>query len=612
MVIDIKNLYPVIGILGTFAVISLILYLIFFNPSDAEVASSKASVSMGDAVSMDDTVSMAEAANLTQSYVLSANAPTNLVLHTQPLPSQITDPDAVLPDYVAFYTSTYHSTSYNNVTYTAEGDTLVVEITYAIDDASVSYANVTFGLTGGECVFTDGINEDGTIDLTAGPHLQVTDALGRSDTYEVVTRRQTCDIPVLYLSTVSGGDVTSRYEYVSANMVLDDVTYDLSIRGRGNASWWKFPQQSYMLKFDDSISLFGMQPSDKWVLASTYGDLSLIRNCVASDIASSMENLEYTAQQIPVDIFLNGTYLGVYTFSEKIEVDSDKINLFSNYEYRTMLHNGITDVSFFLECGGDLFDPHIYGQEYFFTAHSPRLFFEYPTFSEPNTEEAQYIIDYMNATDQALTRGYGYEEYIDIDSWVDWFIVMELTNNTDSSFCRSSFMYKRPGELLMLGPVWDFDMALGNFFYDNPTYQCWATAEPIYAPAQNHYMSYLYNSDSFMLAVRERWNECKEELLATALSAVEYYGAQVEASRVYNNPIRGVSNSSYQVDFLTGFIQRRYDWIDMSINMDDFNRHPATESLPTDETEEIPLLSGNEIISDNTAATVSENAAPPQ
>jgi len=115
-----------------------------------------------------------------------------------------------------------------------------------------------------------------------------------------------------------------------------------------------------------------------------------------------------------------------------------------------------------------------------------------------------------------------------------------------------------------------------------------------------------------MLAVRERWNECKEELLATALSAVEYYGAQVEASRVYNNPIRGVSNSSYQVDFLTGFIQRRYDWIDMSINMDDFNRHPATESLPTYETEEIPLLSGNEIISDNTAATVSENAAPPQ
>lgn len=592
-----------------------------------------------------------------QTYTLSApTAPSSLtvVIYTE---GDTVYSNPVLPETVTYYKSGYRSSSYENVTFTYENGAIVLWITPDISDADLTNAHLAFTLpenllspeiddnsdndntseynnnTGSSneasqlydnpgCFFEnpllssdsdsteddltednsvdkpDYITEDGGINLTMDPILYLIDYKGNITSYPLVVQRQTFDIPTLFLTTDTGEDITSRDEYVSGNLVLDGVEYEVSIRGRGNASWWKFAQKSYMLRFDEEISFFGMLPSEKWVLASTYGDLSLIRNCVAMEISGFMENLEYTPAQIPVDVYLNGEYLGVYTFSEKIEVDMDKIDLFSRYDYRTLLHRQEPDIAFLLECGGDLFNQHVIGQEYFYTSHSPRLFLEYPEFDTPYTEDFQYIEDYMNQVDRAFVRGYGYEEYIDIDSWVDWFIVMELTNNTDSAFCRSSFLYKRPGERLRLGPVWDFDMAFGNFYYDNQTYAYWATAEPIYAPAQNHYMTYLYESDAFMLAVRERWDEVKEDLLAVALEAVTNYGDMVAASRVYNNHVRGVSNSGYQVTQIANFIQRRYDWIDMSIHMSDFNRHPATESVPRDEEEVTPLLdeNGNPIV----------------
>lgn len=579
--------------------------------------------------------------NLPRTYTLSVN------IGAPGLTGTVNNPDSLGQDSAAanlasvtYYKSSYNGSSYDNVTFSVDNGIVYLEITPDISDSMLTSAYVRFDLmeepneadstasTGNStsdvenrtprgCYFynpeedpanndtnnTDFtlpayINNNGSIDLTQNPLLYIAESDGTVTSYPLVTRRQTYDIPTLFLTTDSGEDVTSRYEYVSGNLILDGEEYSVEIRGRGNASWWKFPQKSYMLRFDERISFFGMIPSEKWVLASTYGDLSLIRNCVAMDIAACMDHLEYTPDQIPVDVYLNGEYLGVYTFSEKIDVDIQKLNLFSRTTYQNLQRNEETDIAFLLECGGDLFDSHVLGQEYFYTNHSPRLFIEYPEFDEPYTDEFNYISNYMNELDRAITRGYGYEDYIDIDSWVDWFIVMELTNNTDSSFCRSSFIYKRPGEKVMLGPVWDFDMAFGNFFYDNQTYAYWATAEPIYAPAQNHYMTYLYNSDAFMLAVRERWDEVKDELLATALESIDRYGEQVAASRIYNNHVRGVSNSGYQLDFLRGFVQRRYNWIDMSIHMSDFNRHPATESVPRNEEEDIPIFdeNGNPVI----------------
>lgn len=572
--------------------------------------------------------------NIPRTYTLSFNVGTPAIINAADSQTASAGP---LPESVTYYKTSYYGTAYDGVTFSYENGILYLEITPDIDDAMLTSARVSFVLP--EETQTDDndltstadnhttedrpkrgcyfyppnasadaselptyINSNESIDLTQNPILYIVDSDGSITSYPVVTRRQTYDIPTLFLTTDMGAEITSKYEYVSGNFTLDGKTYEIGIRGRGNTSWRYYTQKSYLLKFDDKVSFFSMIPSEKWVLVSTYRDPSLIRNCVAMDIAACMDHLEYTPKQIPVDVYLNGEYLGIYTFSEKIDVDLQKINMFSGEDYLPPADSEDMDLAFFLECGGDLMRPHVYSQEYFMTAHSPQMFFQYPVLDEPYTDEFYYVYNYMNELDRALVRGTGYEEYIDMDSWVDWFIVMELTNNTDSSFWRSSFLYRRPGEKVMLGPVWDFDMAFGNFEYDNKSYAYWATAEQVYDLTQNHYMSYLYRSDDFMLAVQKRWDEVKEDLLATAMESIDRHAEMVAASRVYNNHVRGISSSEYQVNALRNFIQKRYDWIDMSLHMYGFNRHeaPYTVSDPEHEEELFPegdmgVVSGNEI-----------------
>lgn len=576
--------------------------------------------------------------DIPRTYTLSVNAYPPAIISTDSPNTPQSSVPGLLPESVTYYKTSYSGTAYDGVTYSFENGIIYLEITPDIDDAMLTAARVIFELPKETPAAADDpsgcyfyppnidassnqaaadsdissatlqpaapayINTDGSIDLTQSPVLYIVDTDGGTASYPVVARRQTFDIPTLFLTTDMGAEIASKYEYVSGNFTLDGTTYDISIRGRGNTSWRYFTQKSYLIKFDDRVSFFGMIPSEKWVLVSTFRDPSLIRNCVAMDIAACMDHLEYTPKQIPVDVYLNGEYLGIYTFSEKIDVDLQKINMFSAEEYQPPEDDGDMDLAFFLECGGDLMRPHIYGQEYFMTAHSPKMFFQYPVLDEPYTDEFYYVYNYMNELDRALVRGEGYEEYIDIDSWVDWFIVMELTNNTDSAFWRSSFLYRRPGEKVMLGPVWDFDMAFGNFDYDNKSYAYWATAEQVYDLAQDHYMSYLYQSDDFMQAVRERWDEVKDDLLATAMESIDRHAGMVAASRVYNNHVRGTNSSEYQVNALRSFIQQRYDWIDMSLHMYGYNRHeaPYTVSDPVPEEELLPegdtgTVSGNEL-----------------
>ncbi len=625
-------LFTPVAILLGIAVLGGLVYLIRNYAPHGDNAAAETIVPTEIIATARDTIPVIEVAEDQEdgSMHFSLSAPADTVSEEEVLP-----PIGDIPDSIIYYRTQYGGAVYENVEFSVNGDELCIGIPFDVNDNAVKDAHIEFTKEDGSCSFTnpavendapDYLLANGNIDLTAFPKLYVSSGNGYTYVYHVTYKRLECDLPVLYLYTDDGANVTSRDEYVSAHMTLDGTDYEMKIRGRGNVSWTRFPQKAYMLKFSEPISFFDMRRSNKWVLIPTYSDPSLIRNPVAMAIAGYMTGMEFTPAQIPVDVFLNGEYIGIYTFSEKIEVASGKIELFEDTtpEYVAAGDNATTDenadtgsgtddgdadteaanaandtadndgandtegdtaeeddglpeIGFMIELGEDLFGTHIQGQEYFWSPYLPQVYVRYPTFDEPNTPEFNYISDYMRQTGQAIVSGHGYEDYIDMESWVDWFIVMELTNNTDSAFCRSTFLYKRPGEKLMLGPVWDFDMAMGHFL-DNPSYAYWATAEAIYTPAQGHYMSYLYNSDAFMQAVQERWDECKEELLQTAFDAIDTYGAQVARSREYNNKLWGYRGSEAQVTYLHTFIQRRYDWIDLSLHLAGYNRHPATIS----------------------------------
>lgn len=411
-------------------------------------------------------------------------------------------------------------------------------------------------------------------------------------------------IPALYITTANGYGIESRDMYVSGNMIYEGKQYEADFRGRGNASWTKFAQRSYMIKLAEKESLIdGAVKARRWVLISNFMDYSMMRNPVAQCIAKRLDGMEFGIGQQPVDVFINGVYEGVYILSEKIEEGKGKVNLFSNaedYPYdpakavrygdledsekmaaRTVEND---DVAFFFEAGYDLYESHTYGLDQFITRHSTTLILQYPEFTVANNPEALAIQNYLNEMEKAFLSKENIFDYIDKDSWVDWFITMEITNNTDSSFCRSTFFYKRPGEKVMLGPVWDFDMAYGNYGLEDNSYSSWCTGEPRFVGNQNHWMTDLLACDEFMLAVRQRWDEIHETFLDDTYSEIEMLGQEILPSRGFHQSLYGRGGWD-STESLKNFVTKRFNWIEQSIYMGNFNRKgiPYSITIITDE-----------------------------
>ena len=513
-----------------------------------------------------------------------------------------------LPDSLFLAKNSSMSSGYSDVDFSVNGDTITIGLNLDMGDSILSSAYPVFTLSGAQCNFYppeysgaddpdfaslaseyDYINEDGSVNFLKDPILYVTDAKNNTVMYHV-RAEYLSDIPVLHIDLDDPNATIDRYDTVGATLMIEGTEYHMDIRGRGNTSWWNFPQKSYQIKFEDETSLLGTEPSDKFALVPTYLDNSLIRNPLSARLAACLDNMEYNTYQTPVDVFLNGKYIGVYTFSEKIDVAMNKVNLFSDdfdvpsayitspaetHDESESTASNLPETPFLLETGGDFRVPHTMGKDFFTSTYTPKLFFKYPEFSTANTDEFKYVKKYIDDTGNAIYKHSGYEDYIDTASFVDWFILMELTCNTDSAFWRSTYIYKRPGDKLMIGPVWDFDRAYGNFHNDNKTYQYWASAEQVYDLAQNHWFSYLYESDEFMVAVKFRWDEKKDELLGTALDAIDEYGDAVRYSRNYHGAIYGNYGGDSSLKSLKKFVIKRYKWIDESIHMDDFNRRPA-------------------------------------
>jgi hypothetical protein len=56
-----------------------------------------------------------------------------------------------------------------------------------------------------------------------------------------------------------------------------------------------------------------------------------------------------------------------------------------------------------------------------------------------------------------------YADYIDIDTYIDWWLVHELAFNGEPNHPKSTYMHKDRNGKLKAGPVWDFDWAYGSY-----------------------------------------------------------------------------------------------------------------------------------------------------
>ena len=271
-------------------------------------------------------------------------------------------------------------------------------------------------------------------------------------------------LPVMWIDTENHQTITSKDEYLHAHFrLLDDVSTthatsriiddDVNIRGRGNSTWF-MSKKPYLLKFDKDVSLLSEPFTKSWVLINNYSDKTMLRNSVAFYM-SSISKLVYTPRTHFVELILNGEHNGTYLLSEKLNLDRirDKFG-FDDFLLQIDARAADDDITFHV--------PHI---------HHPIVLEDADDYV--SEESLAYIKRFLNEADSVLfSDDYtdpvsGWQRYIDVPSFVDWYLINEIARNNDALFFSSCYMSLRIGGKLRMGPVWDFDIAFGNINYDD-------------------------------------------------------------------------------------------------------------------------------------------------
>ena len=99
-----------------------------------------------------------------------------------------------------------------------------------------------------------------------------------------------------------------------------------SIKGRGNSSWQAsceiFGKYAYNISLGEKADLApGGTPSKKWSMLANNADEAMMRNILVYNLADAI-GLPDSPMSDVYDVYNNGTYLGSYQMSEKVEVGS--------------------------------------------------------------------------------------------------------------------------------------------------------------------------------------------------------------------------------------------------------------------------------------------------
>ncbi|MCL4706516.1 CotH kinase family protein [bacterium] len=254
----------------------------------------------------------------------------------------------------------------------------------------------------------------------------------------------------------------------------------IAIEIRGSSSQ-QFPKKQYGFETKDAqgedldVSLLNMPEEADWILSASYSDKTLMRNVLAYKLANDMGR--YASRTQFCEVVLNGDYHGVYMLMEKIKRDKNRVNI-SKMEP--------TDISGDALTGGYIIKiDKLEGSDTdgWYSTFLPypgawqRIYYQYdtPKLEDLAPEQISYIKNFVFTFENLMTKPEyadpqnGYAQYIDIDSFVDYFILNEISRNVDG-YRLSTFMHKdrdSKGGKLKMGPAWDYDLAFGNADYYN-------------------------------------------------------------------------------------------------------------------------------------------------
>lgn len=365
-------------------------------------------------------------------------------------------------------------------------------------------------------------------------------------------------LPVVYMNTK--GQQVLKENAIWGNIALLDGNgkeqsvfstpnsiYRATIKYRGASSYSKFDKKQYRIKFyknkKDSakeVSLAGMGANSEWVLNGPYLDKTLIRNKLVYDLARELNG--WAPDTRFVELFVDGEYQGVYLAVEPVTNGESRLRLAEfgllSGETAYIVNRDRIDT------GSEEIDT--WGKTNGYTYNA--LYIRYPSKNKITEKQKEYIQKDISEFEQALygknfsDKRIGYQAYIDMDNWVDYFIINEFAMNYDAGNL-STYLYKELDGKLQLA-VWDF-----NNGFDN--YQWFRTETDVLHTVENSWFQRLWQDEAFRERVCERYVQLRKTTLSDEHIAEKIASYQEELGEAVDRNFK-VWGYSFKENLLAG------------------------------------------------------------
>ena len=394
--------------------------------------------------------------------------------------------------------------------------------------------------------------------------------------------------------------------YVKDSVV---ATENIGIEIRGAISQLIYEKKSYAFETWDATntavakSVLGLPAESDWILYGPYGDKTLIKNVVAYQISNNIGR--YAARTAFVEVEINGDYKGLYVLMEKLKRDKNRIDLKKldavDNDPTTITGGYILKIDKTAGKGGTSHVNYtannsfksLYDVNGVLTTNTKTYFlFDYPSDATISTPQRQYITAYVQSFEKALaspdfkTDTAGYKKYIDVPSFIDFFLLTELMQNHDG-YRLSTYLQKERGEKLKMGPIWDFDLTFGSASFCgtiNALDNYWVYQYTKYCPNDTWLVTFwwkrLLEDKNFSDQVKNRWSTLRttqfsDTNLLAAVDEKANFLTQTKADKrnftrwnILNTPIvPNTTTGTYddEVKRMKTWITNRTAWMDTNI-----------------------------------------------
>ena len=380
-------------------------------------------------------------------------------------------------------------------------------------------------------------------------------------------------------------------------LLIEEHLIGIEIRG---SSSQMFDKKSYGFETWDEMgedlnaSLGGFPEEEDWILYGPYSDKSLVRNVLIYELSNNMG--QYASKTKFYELEINEIFQGTYVLMEKIKRDRNRVDISKNKVeditggYIIKIDKPTGD--------GDWYDENIaFASQYNTTGllvdrGNINFLYEYPKADDVSDEQKKYIQDYIHLFETALISEdfesieNGYRQFIDLDSFIDFFILNEFSKNPDG-FRLSTYLHKEKGGKLKMGPIWDFNLAFGNVNYcDGDSPYGWAHRFNDICSGDNWQVPFWWNrfldDPEYVSLLKERWAILRSEILSSdtvsgrlrelqenlkGSSAIDKnFGKWLILGKyIWPNKFIGDSYDS-EINYLEEWINERFDWLDQNIN----------------------------------------------